>query len=85
MWSNVYGPLADIILFRYKDRKMENGKERERERDYKFIQKHSRGLNRVPARTYIFACLNQLSYRCHKRETERETEREIEGETEGET
>ena len=34
---------------------------RERERDYKCIQKHSRGLNRVPARTHIFACLNQLS------------------------
>ena len=38
-------------------------RERERERDYKFIQKRSRGLNRVPARTDIFACLNQLSYR----------------------
>ena len=24
-------------------------------RDYKFIQKYRRGLNRVPARTYIFA------------------------------
>ena len=34
-------------------------------RDYKFIQKYHRGLNRVPARTYICACLNQLSYRCH--------------------
>ena len=31
----------------------------------KFTQKHSRGLNRVPARTYVFAGLNQLSYRCH--------------------
>ena len=34
------------------------------------IQKHSRGLNRVPARTYIFACLHQLSYRCHNLEIE---------------
>ena len=43
-------------------------RKRQRERDYKFIQKHNRGLNRVPARTYIFACLNQLSYRCQERE-----------------
>ena len=33
------------------------------DRDYKFIQKHGRGLNRVPVRTWIFACLNQLCYR----------------------
>ena len=30
-------------------------------RDYKFSQKHSRGLNRVLARTYMFACLYHLS------------------------
>ena len=47
------------------ENKREREKEKERERDYKFIQKHSRGLNRVPARTFIFACLNQLIYRCH--------------------
>ena len=34
------------------------------DKEKEFIQKHSRGLNRVPARTYLFACLNQLSYRC---------------------
>ena len=51
-----------ILSVNKRERKI---KERERERDYKFIQKYSRGLNRVPARTYIFACLNQLSYRCH--------------------
>ena len=39
---------------------------RERERDYMFIQKHSRGLNRVPARTY-------------KREIKRKTEKDREG------
>ena len=50
-------------------------KNAEREKYDKFIQKHSRGLNRVPARTYIFACLNQLTYRCH-REREREKERQ---------
>ena len=43
-----------------------------RRRDYKFIQKHNRDLNRVPARTYIFTCLNQLSYRCHERMRVRE-------------
>ena len=46
-------------------RKSMRERERQKERDYKFIQKHSLGLNRVPARTYIFACLNQMSYRCH--------------------
>ena len=54
-------------------------KDRDIERDYKLIQKQSRGLNRVPVRTYIFACLNQLSCRCHKkleRERKREKERE---------
>ena len=40
------------------------GRERD-EGDLKFIQKHGRDLNRVPARTCIIACLNQLSYRCH--------------------
>ena len=44
-----------------RDRERENEREREREIDYKFIQKHSRSLNRVPALTCIFACLNQLS------------------------
>ena len=34
-------------------------------RDLKFIQKHCRGLNWVPAHTCIIACLNQLRYRCH--------------------
>ena len=47
-----------------------------KERDYKFIQKHSRGLNRVPALTYIFACLNQLSYRERDIESERKEDKE---------
>ena len=40
-------------------------------------------MNLVPARTYIFACLNQLGYRCHRkigreRDRKKEREREIE-------
>ena len=57
-------------------------------RDYKFIQKHSRGLNRVPARTYTFAYLNQLSYRyaiTRKRERERQRERDRETERDRES
>ena len=56
-------------------------REKERQRDYTFIQKHSRGLNLVPTRTYIFAWLNQLSYRCHQRDGETERGRERETET----
>ena len=41
-----------------------------------FIQKHGRGLNRVPNRTCIIACLNQLRYRCHGRQRDREKESE---------
>ena len=65
----------DTEIEREKESKGEREKEiKERERDYKFIQKHSRGLNRDPARTYIFASLNHLSYRC-QRQRQRETER----------
>ena len=60
---------------RKRDRETLIDRETERQRDYKFIQNHSRGLNRVPARTYIFACLNQLSYRS-ERQRDRETERQ---------
>ena len=38
-------------------------------------------MNRGPARTYIFACLNQLSDRCHERERERERKSERERES----
>ena len=33
-------------------------------------------MNRVPARTYIFACLNQLSYRERDVESERKEDKE---------
>ena len=58
---------------------------KQREIDYKFIQKHSRGLNRVPYRTYIFACFEgRRAERQRDRETERERDRETERQRETE-
>ena len=54
----------------------------ESERDYKFIEKHSRGLTRLPACTCIFACLNQLSYICQiKMERKQQKKERAEGGT----
>ena len=40
-------------------------RDRSKETESSFHSEHSRGLNRVPSRTCILACLNQLRYRCH--------------------
>ena len=58
--------------------------EQRREIKSSLFQKHGRGLDRVPSRTCIIACLNQLRYRvcvC-ERERERESKRENERESE---
>ena len=45
--------------------------ERQKERlKVLFIQKHGRGLNRIPDRACIIARPNQLRYRCHNSEKE---------------
>ena len=47
-----------------RDREKEREREVERQAGRLKVQKHYRGLSRVPARTYIIAPFNQLLYRC---------------------